>query len=963
LVADGVIADQFESNVAMATESDEFDCFISYARADDAGGWIMRFVAELVLEHQRLSGGRLLSHFIDRSEIRSFDDWRHRIYSAVTRSRLFIAFISPNYVASEWCRREWEAWIDTEIAKHILGGGAAVISIVEVPGLAGKDRPSEHEVARQLLTTTATAMRYQGIGEGTFLRSAAGVIKGLRRREFNALESFYECGFDAFQRDGCRLALTQLAGDLDERANLVRAAESSVSTVPPYNKRFSGRLDQLAELRDWLNDNRAGVVCGIHGLGGVGKTELAFTYAHAFASDYLGGRFLIPCEGMNCLREAVLHLGKFFHDQIREAERKTPERHLAAIERCLRTRLNEKGRILIILDNVTNAALVSPQETDLLTLLGPKLHLLATTRLAAAPESQWLTLGELSEAEALELLEKHRDFPDDAEREAGCRLVGRLGGFALAVELVAAWILVHPSTTYAQIVNGLGLDDLEDIAQSDTVELRRHNHERRLTVVLSPILRELKPAERRVLEYAALLPADYVALPWLKTLAAADFPELTQSTRLSDPWGDLCQKFERLTLLNRPTTGALDSRIVRIHRLFQDLLHKDIPADELNRRKSALSAFVRERNLALKKLTQWRGARWELEPLDALANLWADHGVADAGWLLNQVGQRWIVLAEWSRAEPLMRRALAIAEQSSNSVQTKVVTRLNNLASLLCATNRMAEAESMLRRALAIAEQCDPADEPKIAIALDNLSILLKEQNRLAEAESMMRRALAIAKRSYGPDDLKVATYLNNAAQLMHAMRRFKEAEDLMRRSLAIVEKQCGQDHPKVATRLNNLAALLQDADRHSAAEPLVRRALTIDEDSYEPRHPILARDLNNLATSLYALKRFSEAEPLMRRALEIDETCYGKMHPNVARDLNNLAILLQDGGRLEDAEQYIRRALVIDESWHGPEHSSVARDLTNLARLLETMNRPTEAQPFLARAREIAKKAVANAT
>ena len=78
----------------------------------------------------------------------------------------------------------------------------------------------------------------------------------------------------------------------DQRVQDVKRAAESATTVPLYNKEFSGRLDGLLALRDRLKDDRAGVISGVHSLGGIGKTELAFTYAHAFASAYPGGRFL-----------------------------------------------------------------------------------------------------------------------------------------------------------------------------------------------------------------------------------------------------------------------------------------------------------------------------------------------------------------------------------------------------------------------------------------------------------------------------------------------------------------------------------------------------------------------------------------------------------------------------------------------------------------------------------------------
>ncbi len=76
---------------------------------------------------------------------------------------------------------------------------------------------------------------------------------------------------------------------------------------------------------------------------------------------------------------------------------------------------------------------------------------------------------------------------------------------------------------------------------------------------------------------------------------------------------------------------------------------------------------------------------------------------------------------------------------------------------MLKATNRLAEAEPLMRRALAIDEQSYGKDHPKVAIDLNNLAELLQATNRLAEAEPLMRRALAIDEQSYGKDHPKVA--------------------------------------------------------------------------------------------------------------------------------------------------------------------------------------------------------------
>ena len=61
-----------------------------------------------------------------------------------------------------------------------------------------------------------------------------------------------------------------------------------------------------------------------------------------------------------------------------------------------------------------------------------------------------------------------------------------------------------------------------------------------------------------------------------------------------------------------------------------------------------------------------------------------------------------------------------------------------------------AEAEPLKRRAMAIDEKSYGPDDPNVAIRLNNLAHLLQATNRLGEAEPLMRRALAIDEESYG---------------------------------------------------------------------------------------------------------------------------------------------------------------------------------------------------------------------
>ena len=296
-------------------------------------------------------------------------------------------------------------------------------------------------------------------------------------------------------------------------------------------------------------------------------------------------------------------------------------------------------------------------------------------------------------------------------------------------------------------------------------------------------------------------------------------------------------------------------------------------------------------------------------------------------------------LARWKECEEQQRNALAEAKALANVIL--VARASNNLAGLLQRINRFGEAEPLIRRALEIAEATFGKHHPIVAICLNNLATLLKDTDRIEEAEALMRRALAIAEAAFGNQHPTATVHLSNLATLLKDTNRIDEAEPLMRRALEIAETTFGKQHPTVAIRLNNLALLLLDTNRIDEAEPLMRRALEINMASFGEQHPTVAICLNNLATLLKDADRFDEAEPVMRRALEINMASFGEQHPTVAIELNNLATLLQEANRIEEAEPLILRSLDILASFGrqtGHEHPYFQRTNENLQALQRAM-------------------------
>lgn len=936
-----------------------YDFFVSYARKDNETGWITRFVKKLLAEHKRFSAGHKLKPFFDKHEITTGADWEHYLANGVAHSRLFLAFISPNYLASEWCRKEWRAWLDAEIAQHILTAGVRPIYIVKVQGLTGQDQLTDQQLTEEL----ARLSPLTGLDRARLVAETPAVLKNLRRRQlapnepFCDVESFYQAGLAALRRASLRRVLKDLAQNLEHHADLVRRANASLSTVPPYNRNFTGRIEELLALRAQLiKDDRTGLIYGIHGLGGMGKSELAFTYAHAFASAYPGGRFLVRCEGKATLRDAVLgqdDLTALFRDRISDEERRQPDSYFAAVVACLRERLDRLGHILLVLDNVTDPGLLVRRQTDLLTMLGPNLHLLATTRLVR-PEGgldNWLCLGQLPDADALDLLEKHRPFASDAEREAARHIVQRLGGFTLAVELVAAHLQAHHGVTCAQLADTIGLRDLEDprVLALGGPTLRYDHKDCRLSAVLASTFAALSPAERRAVDYAAFLPPDQVALPWLRTLVVADFPEIGQPAPMLNPWDDLWQRLEKLALFTRPKSEDRKTmpRLLRVHRLVQELVREKLPGTEALERQQAVDALVHERVPALAQSAFCRDNCWELEALEALAYQWAERNHTQANWLLNQAGQRYLEFSKLPQAALLLERAIDRASSEDPPNYAQACRYRMNLAAVRGAQGESAQAEALYAQAFQQAQLHLGREDLDTLKCGNGLAEMRRSLGRYAEAETLCRQVMESRQRLQTEEPVDFTTSVHEYARILDALARHEEAEARYRQALAGYERVLGERDPQTLGCMCDLAGFISDrCERQLEAMDLYQRALALSARELEEGAPYALTIANNAAVLLLAQKSYPEAEALFQRVWKGRSLSLGEAHPESRGALYNLSMAMKGAGHYQEAAPLAVRylELVLAEKATTLKSGELNLAVVQLTGILRLMGQTSEA-------------------
>jgi len=636
----------FLNTVGPMTENadpDACDLFVSYAHADDADGCVTALVDLIQRAYTRLRNAPL-AIFFDREAIRSMQDWEERILVGLRGSKAMLAVVSPAYLESTFCRREWEIFRKHEAELPLPALGIAPVYLVTAPKLEDE----------------ATAENDAWLAD-------------IRRRQYVDLRPFRDAGPGALEGNTARALVNRIA----DRINLVERCRLSPSTIPPHNPNFVGRSEELRRLHHTLACGHVGAVAGVQGIGGIGKSALAFEYAFRYTLDYPGGRFLVPAAGAGDLRIPIIQLAPHCGVTLTEADDRNPDRAFAKVRAAL-----ERGpRVLLVVDNVDDPGLVTPEQRARCLPGGDRVHVLITTRLE--PRSlrgvDCLPLETAIEgAGAVELLERHRPIADPAQREAAGAICRRLGGHAWAVEVVAVYLQENPEVSYAGYLAWLeekGLGAIEGAGADELVRLSRHP-QTLLRPLLEPTLEKLAPAESLVLEYAAFLPPDRVVLPWLRHLAAAEHGDLAGpgDPGRPCPWDRLLRRLDGLRLLVRGD----DPRLARVHRLVQDCARARLADDIASQRHEALLRHALEQARFL-----WEGAwvrrenRWEIEPLREYAERLMEAEDPGGAALADSVATPLRALGRFAECRQLRRRAVEIGEKAYEPDHPTLATSYN----------------------------------------------------------------------------------------------------------------------------------------------------------------------------------------------------------------------------------------------------------------------------------------------
>ncbi|CAB77406.1 MULTISPECIES: FxSxx-COOH system tetratricopeptide repeat protein [Streptomyces] len=900
--------------------------FLSYAGPDQA--W-----AEWVGWQLQQAGHQVE---LDRWHWRTGDDFVQKMNLALGKADAVVALFSRHYFEPKrWTREEWSAAV--ALRGRLVPVAIELLNDDDIPALlAGTLRTDVHGLDEAAATSA-------------LLEAVHGPVPPTGPVDF----------------PGAASADAPTAPDAQRPRLPSSVGLPEVWNVRRRNPDFSGRETVMGQLRTGLLSGRQAVVQALHGMGGIGKTQIALEYAHRFASQY-DLVWWVDAEQADQLPVRYTELA----DRLGVAKSDAgSEPNARALLQHLRTR----HRWLLVLDNAEHPDQIEPWLPE-----GPG-HVLITSR-----NPDWHGIAHQSDLDVF------------TRTDSLAYLKGRISGMTTEHADLLAQDLGDLPLALAQasgvLRSGMTLDRYRRLLTTDTARLLQESdvrdHPAPLAATVGIAVTRLADDGHAdavaLLRLGAFLGPEPIPTAWLETAR----PRL--ATIPGDPDDPMWLR-NALQPLGRFGLARTDYDAFQIHRLTQAILRTQTgpdpvvairddvtavlaavdpgdprsPADwpawaSLTAHLTAPHVTTALAHQAALRATFSKAAHFLIcsglpraahDLSAALHQAWStdlgpDH--PDTLTCAQFLGHATVDLGDYAKGrliieDTLVRRRRVLGEDHPDTLRSA-----NDTSTNLSLLGERVEARRMHEDVLARRRRVLGEDHPDTLTSAGNLATILNKSGEYVEARRMQEDVLARRRRVLGEDHPDTLTSAHNLAGLLnslgeHAESRRMQEDVLARRGLVL-----GEDHPDTLSSASNLATSLNSLGEHAESrrmheDVLARRGLVLGQD-----HPDTLSSANKLATSLNGLGEHAEARRMHEDVLARRGVVLGQDHPSTLASAGNLATTLNSLGEHVEAHRMQEDVLARCRRVLGQDHPDTLTSASNLARTLHTLRQYSEAAELL---------------
>jgi tetratricopeptide (TPR) repeat protein len=741
--------------------------------------------------------------------------------------------------------------------------------------------------------------------------------------------------------------------------------------VPPRNRNFTGREELLKQISSSLTTDVTVVVpTALHGLGGVGKTQVAIEYAWRYALNYEMVWWISadqPVLVRSSLAALAPHLG------LPSATALGIEDAADAVLSSLR-RGHPYKRWLLVFDNADQ-----PEDISSVMPLGPG-HVLVTSR-----NHRWqgtvdmVPVDVFRRDESIAFLRKR--VPRGVDLTEADRLAEELGDLPLALEQAAA----------LQAETGMSIEEYLRLLYEQTSQLlaagSAGEYPLSMTGAWSLSVTQLKdklPAAVELLRCCAFfgpepIPRDaFVPLVGEGPTPQVSGPhhDVEVNPQLSELLNDPILLSTAIRELGRYALARIDpvNRTIQVHRLVQALVRDELDDGDQDRIRhdthlllanaapkspdirpnwrlydellahatpskviQCPTPLVRRFCLDVGRYLYASGDTSAARPfLESIIDYWRTDSGEDDRYVLEAQRHLGIVLHElgdYAEAFALNRATLERMRRVLGPEDTETLLLTDSHGADFRAhgefENARAHDEDSYRRHEAVFG----ANDQRTLRSANNLAVdygLISDyKTALARHKEVFLRARSIGQGISAQDTL---AFWDGLARIVRLSGNYAEAVDLGEDAYAFGVSELGADHPWTLRTAKDLsiARRMSGATREGleTAEDTYSRGLR----SYGPDHPDTLAAAVNLANARRMAGEVEEGYNLARDTMSRYSAVYGPSHPYSHGCAVNLALLMRYSGEVSAAREMDERSLAGLTAIVGEHHHYIFTCTLNLA-------------------------------
>ncbi|WP_433378182.1 FxSxx-COOH system tetratricopeptide repeat protein [Actinoplanes sp. CA-142083] len=727
--------------------------------------------------------------------------------------------------------------------------------------------------------------------------------------------------------------------------------------LPPRNGDFTGREELLDMLDRQLRRQRVTAVLpqALHGMGGVGKSQIATEYAYRHMADY-DVVWFVPSEQPAQILRALIELG----ERLGLAAGQDAKTAVAAVQETLQAG-HPYANWLLIFDNAETLETVQPY----LPTGGTGKVLVTSRNERWTGLAQTLEIGVFARDESIALLRKRN--PDLTDDEAD-RLAAVLDDLPLAIGQASAWRAAtqEPVDEYLRLL----AEKREDMA----ARVDDPQHEVAVAAASAVALEHLgatNPAALQLLQACAFMAPEPISRELFVGPPHVGFsPELGATLRNPNRLDRALREIARYGLA-RINHG--NPRTVQLHRLVRTVVLEQLTSEQRVTMEHAAHLLLAGGNPGNPSATEQWPRFHALLPHVLSSDMvgceddWARQLVLDVigfyfYWgdqnscreLATQVVERWtdmlgrddpqllkaarwlgFVLRQLGRFEEAARYnadCLARLRVANGPEDVETLDAMHLVAADLQAAGDFAGALALQEEAYQIADNVLGPNEPTTLIIAHSLGVSLRLNGDFTGAlerdmDTVRRRVEVL-----GADHYLTLLSQNGLTLDLRERGDYIEANRLQEKLYERIQKILGVDHPQTLMAARNLAVSRRRSGHHTQARKLSLDTMNELRRRFGELNPEAIACSLNYAVDLRENDQVAESRELAERTWQDYHRTLGPDHPYTLYARTNLGIVLRLLGQVEAAYEHDAAAYQGLLERLGPRHVLTLTCATNLA-------------------------------